>query len=167
MQFFKSPCIDLGAGNNPVKWPGVRAWDKPDGDITYMKGVPDESFATVFSSHALEDIPDAFTALRNWWRILKTGGHIVIVMPHRDLYEKSIQLPSKFNGAHTTMWLPYQSQPPCTFSLLHACHECFTGGFFLSLRVFDENNTNFDKPDEHANGEFSLETIWRKGVKRL
>jgi len=40
----------------------------------------------VFSAHLLEHIADHVAALREWWRVLKVGGHLVLYLPHRDLY---------------------------------------------------------------------------------
>lgn len=40
----------------------------------------------VFSSHLLEHIEDYAGALANWWSKLKPGGHLVLYLPHRDLY---------------------------------------------------------------------------------
>jgi SAM-dependent methyltransferase len=156
------PAIDIGAGSNPFPFLGIRSWDRNDGDALLMEGIPDESYKTVYSAHCLEDISDAFTALRNWWRILKPGGHLILCVPHRDLYEKSIELPSKFNASHRTMWLPFKSQPPCTFSVLDTVNECCPNNFFLSLRVYDKGTTNTESPDEHTNGESTIEIIVRK-----
>lgn len=40
----------------------------------------------VFSSHLLEHIEDFEAALKEWWRIIKSGGHLCLYVPHRDLY---------------------------------------------------------------------------------
>jgi ADP-heptose:LPS heptosyltransferase/predicted SAM-dependent methyltransferase len=42
----------------------------------------------VFSSHMLEHIEDHVAALREMWRVLKVGGHLVLYLPHRDLYPR-------------------------------------------------------------------------------
>lgn len=41
---------------------------------------------TVFSSHLLEHIVDYRAALKEWWRVVKVGGHLILYLPHRDLY---------------------------------------------------------------------------------
>ena len=40
----------------------------------------------VFSSHCLEHIENDWQALREWWRVLKSGGYLVLYLPHRDVY---------------------------------------------------------------------------------
>jgi ADP-heptose:LPS heptosyltransferase/predicted SAM-dependent methyltransferase len=50
--------------------------------------VEDTSCDAVFSSHLLEHIPDAARALRSWWQVIKAGGHLVLYLPHRDLYPR-------------------------------------------------------------------------------
>lgn len=50
-----------------------------------------QSLDFVFSSHLLEHIPNPGKALADWWRILKHGGHLVLYLPHADLYPNTIQ----------------------------------------------------------------------------
>lgn len=45
-----------------------------------------ESCDAVFSSHLLEHIPDYRAALKEWWRVVKTGGFLVLYLPHKQLY---------------------------------------------------------------------------------
>lgn len=40
----------------------------------------------VFSSHLLEHIEDYKAALKEWWRLVAPGGHLILYLPHRDLY---------------------------------------------------------------------------------
>jgi len=42
----------------------------------------------VYSSHLLEHIEDHESALKEWWRLVKPGGHLVLYLPHRDLYPR-------------------------------------------------------------------------------
>ena len=48
----------------------------------------DASQDAVYSSHVLEHIPYWEQALQEWFRVLKVGGFMVIVVPHWLLYEK-------------------------------------------------------------------------------
>lgn len=45
-----------------------------------------QSLDFVYSSHTLEHVPDMEKALKEWWRVLKQGGHLVMYLPHKDFY---------------------------------------------------------------------------------
>jgi ADP-heptose:LPS heptosyltransferase/SAM-dependent methyltransferase len=57
-------------------------------DAAQLPQVPDGKLDFVFSSHLLEHIADYKAALAEWWRIIKLGGHLVLYLPHRDLYPR-------------------------------------------------------------------------------
>lgn len=40
----------------------------------------------VFSSHTLEHIKEYLKALREWWRVIKPGGYLVLYLPHKAFY---------------------------------------------------------------------------------
>jgi len=42
----------------------------------------------VFSSHLLEHIIDYKAALKEWWRVVKQGGYLVLYLPDEDEYPK-------------------------------------------------------------------------------
>ena len=89
-------------GNYREMYPGMRtcrAWDRADGDAQLLAGVSDESLDFVHSSHCLEHMVDPRIALDHWIRVLKPGGHLVIVVPDEDLYEQGV-FPSTFNTDH-------------------------------------------------------------------
>ena len=47
-----------------------------------------QSHDFVFSSHLLEHIEDYKTVLREWWRVIKIGGHLCLYLPHKEYYPK-------------------------------------------------------------------------------
>jgi ubiquinone/menaquinone biosynthesis C-methylase UbiE len=49
--------------------------------------VPDDSFEYVYSSHLIEDFTDTGAALREFIRILKPGGNLILVFPDQQKYE--------------------------------------------------------------------------------
>lgn len=59
---------------------------------------------SIFSSHLLEHIADHKAALREWWRVLKTRGYLVLYLPHADLYPRIGQPGS--NPDHKHDFLP-------------------------------------------------------------
>jgi ADP-heptose:LPS heptosyltransferase/predicted SAM-dependent methyltransferase len=48
----------------------------------------DASQDFVFSSHLLEHLDDYAGALKEWWRVIRPGGHLLLYLPHRDLYPR-------------------------------------------------------------------------------
>ena len=87
------PGLDLGCGAKRI-WPrctGIDAQTSPEGaqiqgDIRTLAMFADGVMPWVFSSHALEDLEDTEGALREWWRVLKHGGYLVLYLPHADHY---------------------------------------------------------------------------------
>lgn len=59
-----------------------------------------DSLDFVFSSHLLEHIQDTKAALTEWWRVLKVGGHLVLYLPHKDLYPRIGQPGSNPDHVH-------------------------------------------------------------------
>lgn len=55
-------------------------------DVRDLPSIPDKSVDYVYSSHCLEDLEDTEGALREWLRPLKTGGHLILYLPHKDYY---------------------------------------------------------------------------------
>lgn len=55
-------------------------------DAASLPQVPTGKLDFVFSSHLLEHIEDYQGALAEWWRVIKVGGHLVLYLPHYELY---------------------------------------------------------------------------------
>lgn len=107
--------IDIGSGADPLGFHAelfplmrtVRHWDVEDGDAQYLEGVPDGHFDFVHSSHCLEHMHDPAAALVNWVRVLRPGGHMVVLVPDEDLYEQGV-FPSTFNSDHKWTFTLYK-----------------------------------------------------------
>jgi predicted SAM-dependent methyltransferase len=41
-----------------------------------------------YSSHTLEHIEDYAAALKEWWRVVKQGGYLILYLPDEDEYPK-------------------------------------------------------------------------------
>jgi tetratricopeptide (TPR) repeat protein len=97
--FFAGNVIDIGCGDNPVV-SHAEPFDLEHGDANVIDGLrPHESYDCVHASHVLEHMHDAGDALRRWWRLVKPGGYLIIVVPDEDLYEQGVW-PSRFNNDH-------------------------------------------------------------------
>ncbi len=106
-RYFVGDGIDIGSGEDSLDkykefFPmisSIKSWDLPDGDAQFMWSAKDETYDFVHSSHCLEHLNDAHMGLKNWIRVTKKNGHLVIVIPDEDLYEQGV-FPSTFNGDH-------------------------------------------------------------------
>lgn len=103
--YFVGEGIDVGGGEDGLgqqEWPRMtscRTWDVPDGDAQTLDSLADDTLDFLTSSHCLEHMRDPAVALRNWVRVVKPGGHLVITLPNEDLYEQGV-FPSTFNTDH-------------------------------------------------------------------
>lgn len=46
--------------------------------------LPDESQDFVVSAHVIEHFPDPIKALREWYRLIRKGGYIFMIVPHQE-----------------------------------------------------------------------------------
>lgn len=106
-RYFVGRGIDIGGKPDPLslyvdlfpRLESVRTWDLEDGDAQYLEGVPDDSLDFVHSSHCLEHLVDPRVGLRNWVRVVRPGGHVIVTVPDEDLYEQGT-FPSTYNVDH-------------------------------------------------------------------
>lgn len=154
--------IDIGCQHDPLN-NTFRRWDVifGDGDATLMDGVPDGAFHTVYASHVLEHCHDPLMAIGNWWRITEPGGHLIIIVPHRDLYEGRTELPSQWNPEHKHFYLPDRDEAPVTRSLLRVVREVIPNPTIVAFEVHQDGWTA-PAPGQHPPGEYSIEIIIKK-----
>lgn len=50
-------------------------------DVTNLKMFANECFDYVYSSHTLEDLHYTEAVLREWWRLVKPGGNLILYLP--------------------------------------------------------------------------------------
>ena len=110
--------LDVGAGDDPLsRWRPLfplmgdcRSWDKPDGDAQTLPGIAADSLDFLHSSHCLEHLPQPKEALRRWCEVVRPGGHVIVVVPDFELYEKR-RWTSQFNGDHRHNFSIYDPEP--------------------------------------------------------
>lgn len=162
--FFDKYCqgegLDIGYGGDLVV-PGCSGWDLENGDAQYLASIEDESFDFVYSSHCLEHMTNVRTALKNWFRVVRRGGYLIIAVPHRDLYEKRKELPSRWNGDHKHMFLLGKAEAPDTLDIEEEIRESLTDYELCYSKVCDEGHTITD-PLQHSDGEYQIELVLRK-----
>lgn len=151
--------VDIGCGTDPVTPTCVR-WDR-DRDAYKLTG----EYDWIYSSHCLEHLERPVQAVEAWWSCLRPGGRLIVVVPHRDLYERKKAPPSRWNSEHATFWLPDGSGGgyPTTRGLLETILNACPDAELLRLTVEDTGWLPLS-PDVHAVGEYSIEGVWRKPV---
>lgn len=75
--------IDSGEDNGGRAYPNTL-----HGDGQNLKKFADGGLDFVFSSHFLEHCEETVATLREWWRVIRPGGFLVLYLPHADLYPR-------------------------------------------------------------------------------
>jgi SAM-dependent methyltransferase len=117
---------------------------------------PDDSVDTVYSSHMLEHVADFRATIRDWHRVVRSGGFIVCVVPHQFLYEKRRGLPSSWNADHKRFYTPASLLSEFEASLRPNTYRV------RQLRDSDENYTYEKGPEEHSGGGYEIELVVQK-----
>lgn len=152
--------LDIGFGGDLISNNAV-GFDFEHGDAQYLYGLTDELYDFVYSSHTLEHMPDPAIAIKNWFRVLKKGGYLIVYIPHRDLYEKKKTLPSRFNPTHTHFFIIDRDEPPDTIGIIPFIHKNLNGFELIYAKECSEGHTITD-PFLHSNGEYSIEVVLKK-----
>ncbi len=117
---------------------------------------PDNSQSWVYSSHCLEHIEDYKAVIQDWYRVTKVGGHIVISVPHRDLYERKLNIPSRWNGDHKRVYTPGSFLAEIEKSLIPNTYRV------RLLKDCDhEYNYSINK-DQHPSGQYEILLVIQK-----
>jgi SAM-dependent methyltransferase len=174
--FFEKYCtgkgIDIGCGSDPLLGT-MDKWDlsiSPNMDAQWMKGVDDEAYDFVYSSHCLEDLESPQIALHHWWRILRPGGYLLLYLPHRDLFERRRFLPSAGNRNHKWFFLMDRDDHPFTLGVVPMLNRLLKNPDLIYIKKCDEGYKYYRQATPGvgpgyqiiAEGEFSIEAVIRK-----
>jgi SAM-dependent methyltransferase len=163
-KFFEEFCrgkgLDIGYGGDLLA-ENCQGFDLEDGDAHCLAGFEDEEFDFVYSSHTLEHLFDIQLALKNWWRVLKPGGFLILYLPDRDLYEKKKTLPSRWSVSHECFFLLEKDEPPDTIGVLPLIKRTLSDYEIICAKICSEGHTITD-PLIPSDGEYSIEVVIRK-----
>lgn len=159
--YCKGKGLDVGFGGDLIT-EDAEGYDFEHGDAQYLKGKKDNTYDFVYSSHTIEHLPDPSVAIKNWYRVVKPGGYLIIFLPHRDLYEKKKTLPSRFNPNHLHFFLPDRDEEPDTIGIIPLIERSITGFQLIYVKKCSEGHTITD-PLLHSDGEYSIEVVIQKG----
>ena len=121
------------------------------GDGTDLSLFADDSLDFVFSSHFLEHVEDYITTLWEWWRVIKPGGHLVLYLPHKDLYPNIGE-----KGANPDHKHDYHPDDIKT-AMVDVVDQMYKGWDLLINEVRDHDNG----PGEQGN-EYSFYQVYQK-----
>lgn len=54
------------------------------GEAGKLDGVPDETYDALLASHVVEHLANPLGALAEWQRVVRPGGYMLLIVPHRD-----------------------------------------------------------------------------------
>lgn len=110
--------IDVASGGDPVV-PWAISLDLPVDEYCYYTGQPDphnekfqwrgyatdlpfkdETLDWVYSSHLLEDYLHWGPVLKEWVRVLKPGGNLIVLIPDMKLWNEAVKNGQPMNAAH-------------------------------------------------------------------
>jgi len=162
--FFDKYCkghgLDIGFGGDPVT-DDCDGWDFEHGDAQYLKGVEGSKYDFVHSSHTLEHMDDPAVAIDNWWRVIRPGGYLILYVPHRDLYEKKKDLPSRWNVDHKHYFLIDKDEEPVTIGLVPLIERTLSDAEIVYAKECKEGFKD-PGPEVHSMGEYSIEVVVKK-----
>lgn len=102
-RFCKGTGLDIGFGGDPIV-PEAICLDRAEldplrsklpcpwpthivGDAARLVWFADARLDYVYSSHVLEDFRDTATVLKEWLRVIKPGGYLVLYLPDQQRYQ--------------------------------------------------------------------------------
>lgn len=162
VKYCKGKGLDICNGGDLIT-PDVCGWEIENGDAQYLDGVQDNYFDYVYSSHGLEHMDNVRIALKNWFRVLKKDGFLIVAIPHRDLYERKSHLPSRWNTDHRHMFLIGKEDLPDTLDIVEEIKQALMGEPYdiKYIKACDYNHSITD-PLKHSDGEYQIEFVIQK-----
>lgn len=104
--------LDIGyRGGTPDALPIVEGAIGVEQDMPGYDGLnllfPDNSVDTIHASHVLEHVEPSIAYLREWHRVLRIDGTMILMVPHAYLYERRLTVPpSRWSPEHLRSYTP-------------------------------------------------------------
>jgi len=91
LKYCQGQGLDLGCGFSKIKKNAigidiVSPMADMNTDARSLREFPDEHFDYIFSSHFLEEVQNIEATLKEWVRVIKKGGNIVLYQADREYY---------------------------------------------------------------------------------
>ncbi len=173
-RYFSGNGLDIGGKPDPLslyselfcRIKSVKTWDWEDGDAQYLKGLSDNKFDFVHSSHCLEHLVNPKEGLRNWLRVVRPDGYLILTVPDEDLYEQGV-FPSTFNKDHkwTFTIMKSRSWSERSLNVVDLVRDLGDSAELVRLEQLSSNyRYNFPRYDQTLSpvGECGIEFVIRK-----
>ena len=115
---------------------------------------PDGGVDCICSSHVLEHVMPTGDYLREWFRVLRTGGTMILMVPHAYLYERRLTVPP-------SRWSPEHLFAVTPATLLTAVEEALAPNSYRILHLADADD-GYDyslPPESHPTGALEIELV--------
>lgn len=126
-------------------------------DLGTTGTVPQGARDVVFAAYLLQDQADYRAVLQAWFAAVRIGGYLVVVVPHAFLYDRQLELPSR--------WEPLQKRLYTPASLMAEVEEALVPNSYR-VRYLGDGDAQYDyaaqgdrEPDGHSDVLLVLERI--------
>ena len=120
----------------------------------------DGQMDTIHASHVLEHLTTPTEYLREWHRVIRLSGNLIVIVPHAYLYERRLTVPpSRWSPEHLRSFTPG--------SLLELIEEAFEPNSYQVSALFtDDTGYDYSLPlDVHPTGVLEIVMVLRKIAK--
>jgi SAM-dependent methyltransferase len=115
------------------------------------------SVDSLYASHVIEHLLSADAYLKEWFRVLREGGFMVLAVPHAHLYERRLTVPpSRWSPEHLAAYSPA--------SLLWLVETALKPNSYR-IRFFEDNDAGYDYSlpiDAHPVGCLEMTLVLEK-----
>lgn len=152
----KPDCIGIDLETYEKRFPEYLKFGNVNliGDVTNLYWFRDNVFDFVFSSHTLEDIQDTEKTLKEWIRVIKCGGCLILYLPHRDYYPRIGQPHANAGHKHDF----------CNQDIIDIMSLINKSQMAFYMQIIRDEVYGCDKYDHDKRGEieYSFLQVWRK-----
>lgn len=139
------PIVEGAIGLEPNGYPGYFGMSLP---------FEDDSVDTIHASHVLEHLQKPHVHLEEWFRALRVGGTMILMVPHAYLYERRLTVPP-------SRWSPEHLFSCTPGSLMSLIENALPPNHWRLLRLRDVDD-GYDytlPPDIHPQGCLEIECV--------
>ena len=145
-QIIKGKGIDVGCGPDKVWDENCIAFDQEQGDANKISEYFEDKFDYLHASQCLEHMHDPYSAMVEWLKIVKSGGHAIISIPDWTLYEGWVW-PSRYNPDHKSTWsFTFEQSPSKHHVNIYKFLDKLSPYCYAKRVMLVDNNYNYSAP---------------------